>query len=84
MQFPASIRGLILCLLPAAFAFVASEARGQDCFPDGLQGGTCANPAAIRLPDFPAVSDRVRYVCFESCDPQLDQEMCYSLGAPRS
>jgi hypothetical protein len=83
LQFPASIRGVSLCLLPVVLSLLSAASSAQNCFPDGLQLGACATPATVRLPDFPGVSDRVRYVCFESCDPQIDQDLCYTLGAPR-
>ncbi|MBI1853325.1 MAG: hypothetical protein HYR85_23550 [Planctomycetes bacterium] len=68
---------LVVCFL------AAPRASAQNCMPDGLQGGTCCQPATITLPVFPAVTDRAHFVCFETCDVRAEGDVCIQLGAPR-
>jgi hypothetical protein len=52
------------------------------CAPDLLDGGACCQQAQVNLPNFPAHSDRVRFITFQDCQTRIDGEVCIDLSAP--
>ncbi|MBI1849199.1 MAG: hypothetical protein HYR85_02535 [Planctomycetes bacterium] len=65
-----------------------SPALAQNCpQPDGLDPGpppvNCCAPAQLNLPQFPAVSQGMKYICFDSCNATLQPNLCVDIGAPQ-
>lgn len=64
------------------FALAPSPVRAQ-CGPDGLNAGPCCGLANAVLPQFPAVNQTVRWICFDTCQASLAQVYCGHLGIPQ-
>jgi hypothetical protein len=64
-----------------ALALSAPRALAQ-CGPDGLDGGPCCQPAGVMLPQFPPMSQGVRFICFDNCQTVTNVSYCVNLGQP--
>lgn len=73
--------GLALGLLAGA---LSSSASAQCGLPDNLDGGPCCAPAAVNLPQFPAMPLDGLWICFDSCAPVMQKPYCGTIGAPKS
>jgi hypothetical protein len=67
---------LIACLL------AAPPAQSQ-CVPDNLDAGPCCAPANVVLPQFPSILKDARWICFDACQPTLNNLYCVKLGVPQ-
>jgi len=67
-------------LLSAALA-PFPPARAQ-CVPDNLDSLPCCTPVAANLPVIPAVSQSAKYVCFNNCATQVNQNLCVDIDPP--
>jgi hypothetical protein len=73
-----SVSALVLLL---ALALFSPPARAQ-CNPDGLDGGPCCQPTAAMLPQFPAISQAIRFICFDNCQAVLNTSFCVDIAQP--
>lgn len=69
-------------LLLLALTLGAARARAQCGTPDGLDGGPCCSPASLILPTFPAISQDMRWLCFDTCQTSANNLYCVQVGAP--
>jgi hypothetical protein len=77
-------RTIGLAWIAAIALGVHAAAWAQTCYrPDTLDGGpgTCCQPAQADLPDFPAVSTTLKYLCFDDCNALVNANACVALGA---
>jgi hypothetical protein len=65
----------------AALALAALPARAQ-CGPDGLDGGPCCAPAGVVLPQIPGLTQDMRWLCFDTCQPTVNNLYCVQVGTP--
>ena len=71
----------VFTLATLVLGAVAPPAKAQ-CGPDGLDTNPCCTPATATLPVFPAINDSSKYICFNSCMPQINQNLCVTINAP--
>jgi hypothetical protein len=64
-----------------ALALFALPAPAQ-CLPDGLGAAPCCGPAGVMLPQFPAMSQGIQFICFDGCQPALNVSYCVNIGPP--
>jgi hypothetical protein len=65
-----------------ALALFARPAAAQLCIPDSLDVGPCCAPASATLPPFPAMSQSVKFICFDGCNPVLNVPYCVDISTP--
>jgi hypothetical protein len=80
-------RPLILAFLVVVFALaVAAPGAAQPLpwpMPDGYDpAGGCCQPAQPTLPPFPAVTQQIKFICWNNCNPQFCVNICVSFGVP--
>lgn len=80
MFTPKFLSPLCAAVSLVVLAFAAQPARAQ-CGPDGLDGGPCCAPAALNLPQFPSLSQDMRWLCFDGCQPTVNNLYCVKIGA---
>jgi hypothetical protein len=76
-------RGVVLAL--GTTIGMATAAFAQNCpQPDGLDGpaGACCQPAQTILPQFPTISQQMRYICWDNCNAQINANACVDIAAP--
>ncbi|MBI1851944.1 MAG: hypothetical protein HYR85_16525, partial [Planctomycetes bacterium] len=69
-------------LLALVFAALVAEGAAAQCFPDNLTG-PCCQRTDVRLPDFPAIQQEIRFICFDNCQPRIDVRVCVDIAAPQ-
>ncbi len=51
--------------------------------PDGFDfPGACCIPATPNLPQFPSITQNIKYICWRDCQPSLCRDLCVTFGAP--
>ena len=74
-----------LAAVAAAAALLApatSTARAQ-CMPDNLDTAPCCTPVNVNLPVFPPIAQGAKFICFNNCNTQINQNLCVNMTAPR-
>ena len=51
--------------------------------PDNLDSAPCCTPVGVNLPAFPQISQGSKFICFNNCNTQVNQNLCVTIGAPR-
>ena len=64
-----------------ALPLSAPRAAAQ-CAPDGLNGGLCCALTFATLPQIPALTTDARFLCFDACQPSLNNLYCANIGVP--
>jgi hypothetical protein len=72
-----------ILFVAALVASLQGAAAFAQCGPDGLSGGPCCTGATAVLPNFPALSLGVKYICWDNCGVRLNRDVCIDLGQPR-
>ena len=70
-------------LLALALLVLGAPPAYSQCGPDNLNGGPCCAPANVVLPQFPSVVKDARWICFDQCQPTLNNLYCVKLGVPQ-
>ncbi|MBI3846954.1 MAG: hypothetical protein HY292_20205 [Planctomycetes bacterium] len=79
-RFHYTIRRLVAVAL---FVVAVAGARASaQCLPDNLNGACCQR-ADVQLPSFPAISQEIRYLCFDNCQSRVNGRLCVDVAAPR-
>ena len=71
-------------LVAVALSFSPAADAGTSCFGPDRFDGPCCSSATPFLPTFPAITQTIRYVGFDSCVPRVDEEVCAAIGAPHA
>ncbi len=50
--------------------------------PDGFDFTTCCAPANPTLPQFPSITQNIKYMCWRDCQPGLCRDLCVTFGRP--
>lgn len=79
LTHPKSWLSAVLSLVGLVLA--AQPARAQ-CGPDGLDGGPCCAMATVNLPQIPSLSQDMRWLCFDNCQPTVNNLYCVKIGTP--
>ena len=70
-------------LVALAALFVAPATGSAQCMPDNLDSAPCCTPVNVQLPNFPSIQQSSKFICFNNCATQINQNLCVTLGAPR-
>lgn len=81
MSAPSSLLRRTMFLAMFLMTVVAAPAWAQ-CGPDGLDLGPCCQTAPLTLPQFPPVTQDIRFICFSGCQPRIDGRICVDIGPP--
>jgi hypothetical protein len=77
-----AIRSVTRLACAAVVAAALAPRAGAQCMPDNFDTLPCCTPVVPSLPVFPAISQQIRYVCFNNCSIALQGPLCVTMSAP--